>query len=93
MSYSIFIGIFGYVWSNILTDDGMILNWFDKWSAKYMPDYLYKPIIGCAYCVSGQLALWSYFFMFEYNFLDHILFITTSIFTVEVITFLKRICS
>lgn len=79
-----------------LTEPGMILSHWKKFlnqkigslrkSKKPSIDWLYDPIIGCKYCVSGQFALWVYLFKFdEYDILGHIGFVCLSIFFVDVI--------
>lgn len=43
-------------------------------------EYIYKPIWGCQYCTSGQLALWMFFyFNEEYSLFYHISFITLTV--------------
>lgn len=51
-------------------------------------DWLYKIIIGCERCVAGQVALWFYVVVFEYDFIQHISFIVTTILLTETIKIL-----
>ena len=37
----------------IATGEGMILNSVDTYLSIKLPKYLYKPIIGCAYCMAS----------------------------------------
>ena len=57
---SIVISIVAFVYSTILTDEGMILSKFKGYLYMKIGKYpnLFKPLIDCAYCVSGQIALW-----------------------------------
>ena len=80
--YSACIGIISYVYVLILQDTDMILSWLPKYAYK-LPMYLHKPLATCEYCVGGQIALWSNFFLFEYNIIGHILFICLTIFTIK----------
>jgi hypothetical protein len=76
------IAIIAYVYSVILTEPGMILNGVYRYlEGRKLPDWLFKPLIDCYKCVSGQLALWSYFFLTsKYNPFEHIFFICFTIF-------------
>lgn len=51
---------------------------------------IFKPIIDCAYCVSGQMAFWFYFYLvffkgIEYYWFDHLTLICISIFNIAII--------
>lgn len=46
------------VYSVILTESGMILNKVYLRLSHVLPDWLFKPLIGCGRCVSGQAAVW-----------------------------------
>lgn len=85
------IAAIAYTWVNILTAPDMILN-REKFSIyltaeKYLPSWLFKPLIGCDYCVSGQIALWYYLakYLPEYSVEAHVAYIFVSIFFVEII--------
>lgn len=86
MSIFILIGISAYVFSRILIDPDMI---FGIWNTilNKMPEWLAKPLGKCEYCLAGQLAFWYYliYFFNEYDFVNHILYTSLSIFTVEII--------
>ena len=83
---SVYIGLIAWVYSSLLTDSGMIFAGLYTKLMK-LPEWLFNPLIGCCYCVAGQMALWYgiYFLWSGYNVFDHILFITVSIFTVHII--------
>jgi hypothetical protein len=57
---------------------------------KRVMDYtwLYKMLIGCERCVSGQMALWWYLFTQNYDLMEHIVFIALTIFITHTITVL-----
>lgn len=92
MSSVIAIGAFAF--SNILTDPDHMLGRLDAWLDDHLPEYLYKPLIGCQYCVAGQWALWYYLVLaFVTNEISyrpdiHILFVLVTIFLEEPITYL-----
>ena len=100
VQYGFYCGIMGIVWSTILVDKGMIFNSIDKYLYKklnsskqqlegeYSP--LYKIVIGCERCFTGQLALWSYIYfcynnVLTYSIISHILCVSTGIASVTVI--------
>lgn len=82
----ILIGIAAWVFSMILSDPEMIFGWYFK-LIEPLPDWIAKPLGKCEYCLAGQLALWYYLYryLFEYNLISHVLMISLSIFTVELI--------
>lgn len=82
---TILIGVFAWVYVDILTRNEMVFGTVRIYAEALLPEWLYKPLIGCSYCVSGQIALWSYFFMDSYNFFEHLVFISFSIFIVALI--------
>ena len=86
MKEAILIGLFAYVFCNILTDTGMIFGKYYQWLQK-LPEWLAKPLGMCEYCFAGQIALWYYLIVHfaTYNFAWHVGFITVAIFTVDVL--------
>ena len=91
---AVLIGICAWVYVYILLDDGMILGWLGKFLCR-LPDWLHEPLGGCEYCVAGQMALWYYLYVNWSGYtielaIPHILFITLSIFIVELINIWKQ---
>jgi len=86
----ILIGIAAWTFSMILSDPEMIFGWWFK-LIEPLPDWIGKPLGKCEYCLAGQLALWYYIvkFFYTYDFFEHILMVSLSIFTVELINTLK----
>jgi hypothetical protein len=83
--YSLLIAITSCVYVFILTDTGMILGWWCDLLHKYIKsDWILKPIIDCEYCISGQIALWSYLFIYKSIF-EWFVFIILSIFFTRII--------
>ena len=83
------ISIISWVYCEILTDPGMILNWWWK-VIKRLPEWVAKPLGTCVYCFSGQVALWFYLwfvwrFDLNYNIFQHIFLISITIFIVKMI--------
>lgn len=81
----LFIAVVAWVYAEMLTEAGMIFNRPYVWAQEHLPDMLFRPLIGCVYCVAGQMALWYYPFFFEYSVFDHIFFICSTILTVKII--------
>lgn len=79
----ILIAILAWTYVHILTSDGMIFSSLDKWMDG---KWIYK-IMGCEYCLAGQLSLWYFIYdrWFDYNLVDHILYIGLTIFLVRII--------
>jgi hypothetical protein len=80
---AIIIGITAWVFTLILIEPDMIFYRYGELIRK-LPDWLNKPLGICEYCLSGQLALWYYFTLGNYNLFYHIGFISVSIFTVKI---------
>lgn len=83
---AVLLGIAAWVYSRLLLKEGMILGWLGKLIGR-LPEWLSEPLGGCEYCVAGQFALWYYLYkhLVDYNIVNHIIFITLAIFTVELI--------
>lgn len=56
---SLKIAIVAYIYSDVLTEPGMIFNGLFHLLNR-LPEWLFKPLIGCYKCVAGQMALWCY---------------------------------
>jgi hypothetical protein len=80
--FSFYIAIIAFVYSEILTEGGMILNGLYKFLEKHLGKYpyIFKPLIDCSKCVAGQIALWVYLFIPEYNLFQHAAVICLSIY-------------
>ena len=70
----------------IITSPNMILDWYMR-LIDHFPDWLYKPLGGCLTCFTGQVSLWYYLVVYwhDYNFVNHIFFISVSIVSVTLI--------
>lgn len=88
---ALLLGVCAWVFVFILMEDGMILSWWGKVINK-LPEWLSEPLGGCEYCVAGQMALWYYLYRYwgSYDVAEHILFITLTIFIVEIINTWKQ---
>ena len=82
--WALYWAILAWVQVNILTDPDMI---FGKLPSVKMPSWLAKITWGCEYCIAGQLCLWTFPFLFEYDFLEHLAFIGLGIFLVHLINY------
>lgn len=71
---SLALAITAFVYSQLLTEPGQLLAWWGNFLDRffqndrryvqgYGPHPVYKLLIGCTRCVSGQFALW--FFLFQ----------------------------
>lgn len=90
------VAVVAYTYAAILTEGGMILNfWFNFLDRKFgtasgnprqgkppVALWLFKPLIGCFKCVAGQMALWFYLIAYfnNYNLFEHIFIICLSIY-------------
>ena len=93
---SVSIAISAFTFSMILTQPGHLLNRVHDFLEEKLPEYIFKPLIGCQYCVSGQWALWFYFYLsftqkdFDYFWWLHIWLIMQTIFMEYIITYLYQ---
>jgi len=75
--------IIAYTYSEILVMGGEILNGLYKFLERKIGKYplLFKPLIDCSKCVSGQISFWSYliFYYKIYNPVDHLACVCTAI--------------
>lgn len=91
---SLAIALSAFTYSNILTEPGQILHETYDRLERLLPEWIFKPLIGCQYCVAGQWALW--FFMYvcfveirvPYYWFFHIWFIMQTIFITKIITYI-----
>lgn len=94
---SLLLAVTAWVFVMILTKDGMILGWWGR-ALNRFPLWLGEPLGGCEYCVAGQMALWYYLYKHRNDYLvtfcdrliEHIIFISLTIFIVEIINVWKQ---
>jgi hypothetical protein len=89
------LAITAYVYAEMLTEPGMLLNRLHSYLSR-LPDYVFKPLIGCCKCVAGQLAFWVYLLVimkpaFSWGMLsasigNHIFFVSLTILTTWIIS-------
>lgn len=90
------LAISAYTYSIELTAAGMLFGKLDAYLEETLPEWLYKPLIGCAKCVSGQLSFWGYFYFcnyigFTYNLPIHLITVLCTIFfTVIIVEVYKK---
>ena len=79
------LGIIAYV-IFILMSPGMIFSFYARLIDRIKWEWLYKPLGGCLLCFAGQIGFWTYLIknVREYNFFDHIFFISGIILTVMI---------
>lgn len=80
------LAVISYVYSVILTEPGMILSWWYKFLEElHLPEWIFKPLIDCFKCVSGQAAFWGYLVYtngleaYKYNPFEHLFLICFTI--------------
>jgi hypothetical protein len=71
----------------ILGEPGMIFAWYQKLIYK-LPEMIYKPLGGCVICFAGQLSFWYFIFFKEYNLLEHLFFVSLTIFFTKLLSYL-----
>jgi hypothetical protein len=82
---SILLAVAAWVYVYVLLEPGAILGWWGD-IVERLPHWLSEPLGGCEYCVGGQFALWFYVLRRgEYDLIEHILFITLTIFLITLI--------
>lgn len=81
--YSMLIAVFAVVFSCILIDEDMIFGFYGKWLDR-LPDKIAFPLGRCAYCLGGQIAVWYYFFVEQYNVFHHVAFVSLTIFIIHI---------
>ena len=85
------VAVCAWVYAEILTDNGMLLNRVYNVINERLPSWIAKPIMTCVFCVGGQMALWFYLFLvwrfseLQYNLIHHIIFISFTIFYLKLI--------
>jgi len=86
------ICIAAFTYSDILTRSEMLLDKFDTWAFEKLPWYIYKPLIGCSYCVAGQWLFWYYLIAYfnDYNFFIHIAFTLCGIYLINPIKWIHQ---
>jgi hypothetical protein len=91
MNEILIIAVCAYVYTEMLAAPEMILYRWWEFANRNFPRWLFNPIVGCVYCVAGQMSLWYYIYKYwnDYNPLEHVAFICLTIFFVEVIITLK----
>lgn len=78
------ISLIAFVISALIQDEQSSLTWYHN-LIKRLPWWLFKPLGGCYMCFTGQVCLWFYLitrltnYRFEYDFFDHLFFITAGI--------------
>jgi hypothetical protein len=91
LSNALAVAIVAYVYSQVLTEPGMIFNRLYNALDRTLPEWLFRPLIGCMYCVAGQMALWYYLSLsvalshIPYDLFGHIFFICLSVFLISFI--------
>ena len=90
--HALLISSLSWCYHTILKDD-LLSKWFafgyDRFG-RYegtWKEFIYKPVWGCQYCTSGQMALWLYFYLFwcDYQIYYHITFISLTILITAII--------
>lgn len=57
MTTALYIALWSYLYTVPLSEAGEVFGWLKKRLYR-LPDWLFKPLIGCAKCHAGQVAFW-----------------------------------
>lgn len=85
--YAFMCALIGFVYSMVLTEPGQIFNplyrFLDRKIGRF--EFIFKPLIDCFKCVSGQIALFSGVFLIPNNgelmrIFTHVYYICLTIF-------------
>lgn len=73
------ISLIAFIFTEMIKDK-MIFSFYQIWLAK-LPEWLAFPLGLCYMCFTGQVCLWYYliFHFKEYNFIEHLFFISAGI--------------
>lgn len=89
--------VVAWVYTVILVDSEMLLFHWKGFLYKKIGKrtWLFKPLVDCSYCVSGQFAFWAYLYLvffpvqsfdtIGYNAVEHIALMSFAIFNVALI--------
>jgi len=55
---ALYISLWAYLFTGPLSEPGEVFGWAKGYIYKTCPEWLYKPLTGCAKCHAGQVALW-----------------------------------
>ena len=80
LMYSFLIAVTAHVFHFELLDG--VFCWYSKLLDK-LPEWISDQLGGCDACLGGQLALWFYVYVAEYNLIHHIFFICLTIFFIR----------
>lgn len=92
---ALILGAWGFVLSELLVEDGAIFSRVAFFLNTRLPQWIFKPLMGCSKCVAGQWMLWFCVFTcdqltIEY-FFTSIGFIAVAILTAYVLTTTKTV--
>jgi len=93
--------LIAYVYTVILTRPGMLFSGFFSWVSERVAcrpglEWLFKPIILCTHCVTGQLALWGLVFIHVLHLepvaigIDMLAYLSFALLIVEILTWIKN---
>lgn len=83
----IYSSIIGYVYADVLQEEHKPLHWWFVFITEKLANkvnWLYY-LLTCSLCMSGQFALWSYLYSQEFNLIDFIFTISSSILLTKII--------
>lgn len=55
---AVILGVWGFALADILAQNGHIFSRLNVWAFENLPEWVYKPLIGCSRCIAGQSMLW-----------------------------------
>lgn len=82
--HSFLFSLSAWVFVNMLQDEGMVFAWYGR-LLEHVPEWLAHPLGRCDVCFAGQLGLWGYLLVGDYQPLEHLFFVVLTIFFIKII--------
>lgn len=58
MTDAILIGLWAHLFTGPMSEPDKVFGWLKAWCYDHLPTWAFLPLVGCAACHAGQVALW-----------------------------------